>query len=162
MRSARGLGRTGLNSEFPKESIMSAPALNLTLKNDLSELARIAGAIEAHGEAHGWPAKWVLNLNISLDELITNMVSYGYQDSDEHEIRVTLADRNGSLVTVVEDDGIEFDPFTAVPEPDLDASVAERRIGGLGVYFVKTLMDEAVYERLDDRNRITLVQRPPQ
>ena len=141
---------------------MPAPSLNLTLKNDLSELARIAGAIEAHGEAHGWPVKWVLNLNISLDELITNMVSYGYQDSDEHEIRVTLADRNGSLVTVVEDDGIEFDPFTAVPEPDLDASVAERRIGGLGVYFVKTLMDEAVYERLDDRNRITLVQRPPQ
>ena len=65
---------------------MPAPSLNLTLKNDLSELARIAGAIEAHGEAHGWPAKWVLNLNISLDELITNMVSYGYQDYDEHEI----------------------------------------------------------------------------
>ena len=140
---------------------MSAPALNLTLKNDLSELARIAGAIEAHGEAHGWPVKWVLNLNISLDELITNMVSYGYQDSDEHEIRVTLADRNGSLVTVLEDDGIEFDPFTEAPEPDLDASVAERRIGGLGVYFVKTLMDEAIYERLGDHNRITLVQRSP-
>ena len=140
---------------------MSAPALNLTLKNDLSELARIAGAIEAHGEAHGWPTKWVLNLNISLDELITNMVSYGYQDSDEHEIRVTLADRNGSLVTVLEDDGMEFDPFTEAPEPDLDASVAERRIGGLGVYFVKTLMDEAIYERLGDRNRITLVQRSP-
>ena len=141
---------------------MSAPALNLTFKNDLSELARVAGAIEAHGKAHGWPAKWVLNLNISLDELITNIVSYAYQDSDEHEIRVTLANRNGSLVTVVEDDGIEFDPFTAAPEPDLDASVAERRIGGLGVYFVKTLMDEAIYERLDGRNRITLVQRPPQ
>ena len=141
---------------------MSAPALSLTFRNDLSELARIAAAIEAHGESHGWPAKWILNLNISLDELITNIVSYGYQDSDEHEIRVTLAQRNGSLVTVLEDDGIEFDPFTDAPEPDLDASVAERRIGGLGVYFVKTLMDEAIYERLDGRNRITLIQRPAQ
>ena len=140
---------------------MCAPALSLTLKNDLSELARIAGAIEAHGKSHGWPTKWVLNLNISLDELITNIVSYGYQDSDEHEIRVTLADWDGSLVTVLEDDGMEFDPFTEAPEPDLDASVAERRIGGLGVYFVKTLMDEAIYERLGDRNRITLVQRSP-
>ena len=138
---------------------MSAPALILTLKNDLSELARIAEAIESHGESHGWPAKWILNLNLSLDELITNIVSYGYQDSDEHEIRVTLTDHSGSLVVVLEDDGIAFDPFTAVPEPDLDASVEVRRVGGLGVYFVKTLMDEATYERIGNRNRITLLQR---
>ena len=138
---------------------MPAPTLTLTLKNDLSELARLAEVIEAHGEAHGWPAQWVLNLNISLDELITNIVSYGYRDSDEHEILVTVTDRSGSLVTVLEDDGMAFDPFTAAPEPDLDASVEERRIGGLGVYFVKTLMDEATYERLDNCNRITLTQR---
>ena len=141
---------------------MSTPALTLTLKNDLSELARIAEEIEAHGESRGWPAKWIMNLNISLDELITNIVSYGYRDSGEHEIRVTLTERSGSLVVVLEDDGMAFDPFTTVPEPDLDAEVEERRIGGLGVYFVKTLMDEATYERLDDRNRITLIQRPPE
>ena len=102
-----------------------------------------------------------MNLNISLDELITNIVSYGYGDSEEHEIHVTLTVRNGSLVTVLEDDSTAFDPFTSAPEPDLDASVEERRIGGLGVYFVKTLMDEAIYERLDNRNRITLVQHTP-
>ena len=138
---------------------MSAPPLILTLKNDLSELARIAEEIEAHGRSCGWPAKWILNLNISLDELITNIVSYGYRDSDEHEIRITLTDLSGSLVTVLEDDGIAFDPFTDAPNPDLNASVEERRIGGLGVYFVKTLMDEATYERFDNGNRITLVQR---
>ena len=141
---------------------MSAPALLLTLKNDLSELARIAEAIEAHGESRGWPVKWILNLNLSLDELITNIVSYGYQDSDEHEIRVTLTEQYGSLVVVLEDDGIAFDPFTAAPAPDLEASVEERRIGGLGVYFVKTLMDEATYQRLDSHNRITLIQRTPE
>ena len=102
-----------------------------------------------------------MNLNISLDELITNIVSYGYRDSEEHEIHLTLTDRTGSLVTVLEDDGTAFDPFTSAPEPDLDASVEERRIGGLGVYFVKTLMDEAIYERIDNRNRITLVQHAP-
>ena len=141
---------------------MAAPTLILTLKNDLSELARIAEEIEAHGVSHGWPAKWILNLNISLDELITNIVSYGYRDNDEHEIRVILTDRSGSLVTVLEDDGIPFDPFTEAPKPDLDADVEERRIGGLGVYFVKTLMDEATYERFDTGNRITLVQRSPE
>ena len=141
---------------------MSASTLRLTLKNDLSELSRIADAIDAFGKTRGWPPKWIMNLNISLDELITNIVSYGYGDTDEHEIHVTLTDRNGSLVTVLEDDGTAFDPFTSAPRPDLDASVEERRIGGLGVYFVKTLMDEANYERLDNRNRITLVQRAPE
>ena len=141
---------------------MSAPALLLTLKNDLSELSRIAEEIESHGESRGWPTKWVLNLNLSLDELITNTVSYGYQDADEHEIRVMLAERNGSLVVVVEDDGIAFDPFTAAPAPDLDADVEDRPIGGLGVYFVKTLMDEVAYERVENRNRITLIQRTPE
>ena len=140
---------------------MSAPALRLTLKNDLSELSRIADEIESHGNACGWPARWIMNLNLSLDELITNTVSYGYRDTDEHEIRVTLTERDGALVTVLEDDGVAFDPFTSAPAPDLEADVEERRIGGLGVYFVKTLMDDVAYERFDNCNRITLIQRTP-
>ena len=102
-----------------------------------------------------------MNLNLSLDELITNTVSYGYRDADEHDIRVTLTERDGALVTVLEDDGIAFDPFTSAPAPDLEADVEERRIGGLGVYFVKTLMDDVAYERIDNCNRITLIQRTP-
>ncbi len=138
---------------------MSAPALLLTLKNDLSELARIAEEVESHGESHGWPVKWILNLNLSLDELITNTVSYGYQDTGEHEIRITMTERNGSLVTVVEDDGMPFDPFSETAEPDLESDVEERPIGGLGIHFVKTLMDEVAYERVDGCNRITLLLR---
>ena len=141
---------------------MSARELRLILKNHLSELARVAEEIEAHGEARDWPAKWILNINLSLDELITNTVSYGYRDADEHEIRITLTEQDRSIVVVVEDDAIAFDPFTSAPAPDLEAGVEERRIGGLGVYFVKTLMDEVAYERVDGVNRITLVQRAPE
>jgi len=139
---------------------MSAPALELILKNDLSEIGRIADEIEAHGEARAWPTKWILNINLSLDELVTNTVSYGYRDSDaHHEIRITLTEREGSLVVIMEDEGIAYDPFTETAAPDLEAEVEERPIGGLGVYFVKTLMDEVAYERIDGVNRITLIQR---
>ena len=141
---------------------MSAPPLTLTLKNDLAELTRAAEAIETYGESRGWPTRWVMNATLSLDELITNIVSYGYRDREEHEILVTLTEKDEALVVVLEDDGIAFDPFSAVPEPDLEAGVEERRIGGLGVYFVKSLMDEVAYERRDGRNRITLVQRTPE
>ena len=146
-------------TEIPRPETMTAPALRLSLKNDLTELTRLAEAIESLGAAHGWPAKWIVNLNLSLDELITNTVSYGYQDTDEHEIRVTVTECDGLLVVVLEDNGIAFDPFTAAPEPDLDAGVEERRIGGLGVHFVKTLMDQVAYERVEGCNRITLVLR---
>ena len=138
---------------------MPASALTLTLKNDLAELTRAAEAIETHGESRGWPMKWIMNATLSLDELITNIVSYGYRDREEREILVTLTEEDGALVVVLEDDGIAFDPFSAAPEPDLEAGVEERRIGGLGVYFVKSLMDEVAYERRDGRNRITLIQR---
>ena len=83
-------------SGLSRQANMSALALLLTLTNDLSEFARVAEAIEAHGESRGWPAKWILNVNLSLDELITNIVSYGYQDSEEREISVTLTERSGS------------------------------------------------------------------
>ena len=138
------------------------PALSLTLKNDPSEIARTAEAIEAYGESHGWPMKWVMNLNLSLDELITNIVSYGYRDGEEHEIRITLTEEEGSLKVVLEDDGIPFDPLSDAPDPDLDADVEERRIGGLGVHFVKSLMDEVAYERRGGCNRLTLIQRSPE
>ena len=141
---------------------MPASTLTLVLKNDLSELARIAEAIEAHGEAQGWPMKWIMNTNLSLDELFTNIVSYSYQDTGDHEIRVTLSERGESLAIVLEDDGLAFDPFSEAPDPDLDAGVEERRIGGLGVYFVKTLIDEVAYERRDNWNRITLIQHAPE
>ena len=136
-------------------------SLTLILKNDLEELTRMAEALETHGAARGWPMQWVMNANLSLDELFTNIVSYGYRDTDEHEIRLTLTEQHDALVMVLEDDGVAFNPLSEAPEPDLDAGVEERRIGGLGVHFVKSLMDEVSYERSDGLNRITLVQRAP-
>ena len=69
-----------------------------------------------------------------------------------------LTEQDGALTVVLEDDGIAFNPFSEAAMPDLEASVEERRIGGLGVYFVKSLMDEASYERRGEWNRITLIQ----
>ena len=137
---------------------MPASTLTLVLKNEIAELSRLAETIESHGAFRGWSMKWIMNITLSLDELVTNIVSYGYRDTDEHEIRVTLTERDRALMVVLEDDGIAFNPLSEAAMPDLEASVEERRIGGLGVYFVKSLMDEVSYERRDERNRITLIQ----
>lgn len=135
--------------------------LTLTLKNDLAELARLAAAIEARGEARDWPPTWAQRAILSLDELITNVVTYGYPDGGEHEIHVALTERDDCLEVVMEDDGTPFDPFSEAPEPDLEADVDERRVGGLGVHIVKSVMDDVQYERRDGRNRMVLIQRSP-
>lgn len=136
---------------------MESDLLAIRVGNDLEEIPRVADAIEALAEKEEWPVDWIFNLNLSLDELLTNIVHNGYQDDERHEIDLSvrgLAD--GGIEIVVEDDGVPFDPFTEAPEPDLESGVEERPIGGLGVFLVKQLMHEVEYERRGDRNRVTL------
>ena len=57
------------------------------------------------------------------------------------------------------DSGKPFDPFTEAPPPDLDSPVPDRPIGGLGVYLVQQLMDEARYAREDGKNKLTFIKR---
>jgi sigma-B regulation protein RsbU (phosphoserine phosphatase) len=98
------------------------------------------------------------NLNLSLDELITNIVSYGFSDSEAHDILISLRLEDECLITEIIDDANEYDPFAQAPEPDLDLDVDDRPIGGLGVYLVKEFMSRTNYERHGNRNITTLWQ----
>ena len=132
--------------------------IKLTLKCDLSEIPRVAEEIERLGESYNWPTAWVFNANLALDELITNIISYAFgQDDEKTDISLSLNQSDDSLKIVLEDSGQPFDPFTEAKVPDVEADVDDRPIGGLGVHFVKTLIDKATYERHNDRNRVTLV-----
>lgn len=135
---------------------MESKELVLRLSNDLEEISRVADAIESHAAKENWPDAWVFNLNLSLDELITNIVHNGYSDEEQHEIRLSVAEGDGVVEVVLEDDGRSFDPFTEAPDPILTGGVEERPIGGLGVHLVKTLMHEVEYERRGDLNRVVL------
>ncbi len=131
--------------------------LSLTLKNELSEIPRIAEAITSYGRSNHWPSVWISNANLVLDELITNTVSYGHIDKLEEAIQIDLINEGDQLVIIMEDNGVEFNPFEEVIEPDLDSDIGDRLIGGLGVYFVKILTCEHSYERVGNSNRIRLV-----
>ena len=137
---------------------MSDDQLNLVLKCDLTELAKIAEEIEAFGTSRSWPVQSTFNINLALDELVTNVVQYGFPEGvEKRDIRISLTKSSEEIRVVMEDEGIEFDPFTEDIEPSLEDSLETRAIGGLGIFFVKSLTDEATYERSDNINRITLV-----
>ena len=129
--------------------------LELSLVNDLREIGAAAEKVDAFCEAQGIAAPVAYAVNLSIDEILTNTISYGYDDDAEHRIDLTFRVDGESLVVTIVDDGRPFDSSTE-REPDFDATIEERALGGLGLFLVQQIMDEMIYERRDDRNVITL------
>jgi serine/threonine-protein kinase RsbW len=94
-------------------------------------------------------------MNLALDELFTNIISYGFQDQSEHFIRVNISADQDVLTVVLEDDGMAFNPVARIP-PEVPCTLDECKVGGLGIHLVKNLMDEIVYERRAGMNVLTL------
>lgn len=132
--------------------------LSVTLTNQLTEIERLSAIVDEFGGRHGIPPKVLFEVNMSLDEVLTNIISYGYADALSHDIIVRLSCREGTVSVEVEDDGRAFNPLTA-PEPDLTKPLEERPIGGLGVHLIKTMMDALEYRRERDRNILTFKKR---
>lgn len=142
---------------------MAEPA-TVTLKNRLSEIARVAQVVETFGSRQALPAQVVFEINLALDEILTNVISYGYDDDTEHDIVVRLTIRGGELAVQVEDDGRPFNPLD-VAAPPLHVPLQERPIGGLGVHLVRKVIDRVNYRRQDGKNILVMTKRvstPPQ
>jgi len=129
--------------------------LCLAIKNDLAEIARLSESVEAMGQKHGVPAEALYAVNLALDEILTNVISYGYDDQGEHQILVRLNFNAGELVAELEDDARPFNPLEA-PAPDVEAPLQERPIGGLGIHLAKTMMDDMAYRREGEKNILIL------
>ncbi len=96
--------------------------------------------------------KLVFHLTLILDELITNIINYGYADFDEHPINVGLSLNGDTLTIRIEDDSEPFNILEA-PEPELDVPLEdrERPIGGMGIHLVKNMVKNIDYKREDGK-----------
>ncbi len=135
-----------------------APRLDIRLKNQLPEIHRLADLVDAFFSDRGLSPKLSYNFNLALDEIITNIVSYGYDDEDEHAIDVRLEVIDGVVEAEVVDDAKAYNPLDA-KEPDITADLDDRPIGGLGVFFVKELMDDVRYRYENGRNHFYFCKR---
>ena len=133
-------------------------ALELSLVNDLRNIAVAAENIDAFCAEHGLTEKIAFEVNLAVEELVTNTISYGYDDDGEHLIELVLRLEGGVLAIEIADDGRAFDPLQA-PAPDIGASLQDRAMGGLGIYLVRKTMDTVAYRRQDGRNVVTLTKR---
>jgi sigma-B regulation protein RsbU (phosphoserine phosphatase) len=129
--------------------------LQIHLSNKLSELGRFNQTLTEFGQHHGLAPRVVHELNLGLEEILTNIISYGYTDKRDHEIEVRLSAQTGEVRAEVEDDGQPFDPLAA-PELDTAKPLEARTIGGLGIHLVRKLMDSLEYKRQGERNLLTM------
>ena len=131
--------------------------LSLKIEPRAEELDTITAAVEEFADAEQWPFDLVYRVNLVLEEMGLNIINHGRTD-DLDQIEITLTSEPELLTIEIVDNGRPFDPLKDAPAPDLDSGVAERPVGGLGVYLVRTMMDELHYRRDGGRNYLTLVK----
>ena len=127
--------------------------LFLNIHNDLDELSVAADAATRFLERNKASSDVIFTANLAIEEIVTNIVKYGYEDSSTHEITVRLTLNESALEIETCDDGKAFNPFS---QPEPDASCAAHKVGGLGIHLVRNMLDAYAYERRDGRNIVKL------
>jgi len=130
--------------------------LELELPARLENLHQFLQAVTACALEQGIQSQKVDDMELALDEILVNICNYAYQDqSGNAKITCSMTD-DKRLILEVEDSGVPFNALS-VDAPDLTADIEERKVGGLGIYFMKTLMDDVRYTRKDNKNILTMM-----
>jgi len=127
----------------------------ITITNNVGELLVLAAAVEELAERWELPIPLTMNINLVLEEAVSNIIFYAFPDQKEHKIEITIRKENDTLTLVIEDDGVSFDP-TSKELPDIDLPAEERPIGGLGIFLISKIMDNVSYKREQEKNSLTL------
>lgn len=137
---------------------MATGKISFHLKNRASELNALCDHLEGFCQAMGLNKKYMFEINLALDELFTNIISYGFEDKKEHVVRIDISCLGDALQIRIEDDGKPFNPTTA-EAPDVKCLLEDRDIGGLGIFLIKKVMDQIVYRREKGKNVLVLVKK---
>jgi serine/threonine-protein kinase RsbW len=129
--------------------------LTLDLEPALDAIHRVGLWLDELVETESLAADRRFGLELALDELLTNTITYGFSGRDNGRISISVAGLDGGVRVTIEDDADAFDPFS-VPPPDIEARLDDRRVGGLGIHFVRKFTDAFRYRREDGRNIVEL------
>ncbi len=122
----------------------------------IEHLERLIDFVAGHAEMAGFTVNRINEIELAAEEVLVNIFQYAYPGTyGDVEIECRIED-DVRLVLVISDNGTPFN-ILEVPDPDVTADISDREIGGLGVFFVKEMVDEARYLRQGNSNILTLV-----
>lgn len=125
-------------------------------KAEINELAGVQSFVIDSLKDLSLDIKLQNQIKIVLEEIFVNIASYAYDDEGDAEIKIRT--ENNQIFISFIDSGYEFNPL-AKEDPNISAKASERRIGGLGIFMVKNLMDDVQYEYKNKQNILTLVKK---
>ncbi|MEE9531630.1 MAG: ATP-binding protein [Syntrophobacteria bacterium] len=128
-----------------------ANTLSISFANDMQELTHVLQVVNVFLEPRALPSKLVYAVNLILEEILINIIKYGYDDGESHEIEVQIEVEQEEVALTVIDDGREFNPLT-IPPPDHSKSAMDRLEEGLGLQFVRHMRNAIEYRREEDKN----------
>src|SRR5688572_27782564 len=135
---------------------MSGRELRMDIRT--ADSGDVVALVERFGLEHALPQAILNDLNVALDEAVSNVVAYGYDAAARGEIVIRLNYVRDEVQVEVEDDGRAFDPLQVAP-PDLTAPLHQRQVGGLGVHLMRSLMDGLSYDRNDGKNLLRMIKK---
>jgi anti-sigma regulatory factor (Ser/Thr protein kinase) len=122
----------------------------------LDEIREFVGGIARAG---GFTDKDVYNIQLATDEAASNIIEHAYEKISDGILELSCGVKNDSITIILIDHGESFDP-SEIPLPDLKADLSDRKIGGLGIFLMRKLMDEVSYEVKAGRgNVLTMTKR---
>ena len=130
----------------------------LTIPSCIEEIRTIEELLSEFSEQQDLPPDALFQIQLSLEEIFTNVVNYAHDDGLEHEVEIILS-KDGQTVTIeITDDGRPFDPLQDAPEMDAESPLDDRRVGGAGIALTKTMMTALRYHRDDGRNHLIMTK----
>ena len=130
----------------------------IVMRNDIQQIPTLAEWVDGLNV----PAEFNMPINLALEEAVSNVMLYAYPDRTDAKVFVEYlevpTEQGRQMIFTISDSGIPFDP-TQKSEADITLSAEERAIGGLGIHLVRQLMDQIIYERIDDKNILTLIKK---
>ena len=130
-------------------------SVDILINNDISEIAVVRDSLEQLGNELNVPMRAIMQLQVALDEVVSNVVKYSWPDGGKHQLLVRITVNAAGVALDIYDDGQPFDPRDA-PEPVAPPAGKRPRPGGVGIHVVKQLVDDLAYERVDGRNHTRL------
>ncbi len=133
------------------------PEATVRIENDLSEIVKVDEKLDDFAEQFDVPPAIAATFHIIFDDLLNNVISYGFNDEQRHFIDISLELTVDSLTVSIADDGVPFNPL-AETAPDTTLSIEDRQIGDLGIHIVINMVDDISYQRTAGKNVLTLTK----
>jgi anti-sigma regulatory factor (Ser/Thr protein kinase) len=129
------------------------------IENSFPQLELLCAQVNELAQSSGFSDQLLYCLNVCLEEMISNIIKYGYDDSNIHEIEARLEISTEIIILTIIDDGHKFNPLEA-KKPDISADIKHREVGGIGIFLTCKMANKVTYLRKDERNILKIFITP--